>query len=252
MNSVVYEGHSITIRDDGWFNATEAAAKFGKKPLLWLRQRDTVEYLSELASSHGKGDFLEQFNKIKDLDGDSAKSQAQLLALAKQTGFVTSKAGSPVNGGGTWLHPKLAVPFARSLDVRFAIWCDAQIDDIVRGKQDWSRMRHMSAASAKLLHAMIKECKEAAGKVAASHHFMAEHKLVNSLLTGKYEGINRDGLAGWQLDFIGHFDLRDSILIARGISYDERKSTLQAEALAWKLSNAHRIEAANSALQLAA
>lgn len=113
-------------------------------------------------------------------------------------------------------------------------------------------MRHMSAASAKLLHAMIKECREASGKEVKCHHFMAEHKLVNSLLTGKYEGINRDTLAGWQLDFIGHFDLRDSILIARGASYDERKSTLQAEALAWKLANARRIEAANSTMQIAA
>ena len=30
---LAYEGHPITIRDDGWFNATEAAAKFDKKPI---------------------------------------------------------------------------------------------------------------------------------------------------------------------------------------------------------------------------
>lgn len=27
--------------------------------------------------------------------------------------------------GGTWAHPKLAVFFARWLDVRFSVWCDA-------------------------------------------------------------------------------------------------------------------------------
>ena len=27
-------------------------------------------------------------------------------------------------GGGTWAHPKLAVFFARWLDVCFAVWCD--------------------------------------------------------------------------------------------------------------------------------
>lgn len=246
LNTLAYEGHPITIRNDGWFNATEAAAKFGKKPLQWLRQRDTVEYLSELAASQGKGDFLEQFSKIKDLDGETTKSQTQLLALAKQTGFVTSKAGNPESGGGTWFHPKLAVPFARSLDVKFAIWCDARIDAIISGKQDWTRMRHVSVASAKFLHAMVKECRESAGKTAETHHFMTEHKLVNWLLTGKFEGLNREALAGWQLDFIGHFDLRVSLLLARGHSYEERKAILQAEAVTWKQTNAHRIEAANS------
>lgn len=29
--------------------------------------------------------------------------------------------------GGTLLHPKLAVFFARWLDVRFAVWCDLMI-----------------------------------------------------------------------------------------------------------------------------
>jgi hypothetical protein len=219
MNSLVYEGHTITIRDDGWFNATQAASHWGKFPAEWLRLPGTISYIEAFKRKYGDIPYLQ------------------------------TKRGA---SGGTLMHPKLAVPFARWLDDDFAVWCDGQIDDIIRGKQDWSRMRHISAASAKLLHAMIKECREASGKDVKGHHFMAEHKLVNSLLTGKYEGLNRDCLVGWQLDFIGHFDLRDSILIARGASYDERKSTLQAEALAWKVANAHRIEAANSALQLAA
>ncbi|MEF6041736.1 KilA-N domain-containing protein, partial [Escherichia coli] len=36
-------------------------------------------------------------------------------------------------GGGTWLHPKLAVRFARWLSVDFEIWCDEQIDAIIQG-----------------------------------------------------------------------------------------------------------------------
>lgn len=34
---------------------------------------------------------------------------------------------------GTFCHPKLAVFFARWLDVRFAVWCDLMIDNILRG-----------------------------------------------------------------------------------------------------------------------
>ena len=37
------------------------------------------------------------------------------------------------HAGGTWAHPKLAVFFARWLDVRFAVWCDSVIDELIRG-----------------------------------------------------------------------------------------------------------------------
>lgn len=45
--------------------------------------------------------------------------------------LVKVKKGSSVNGGGTWFHPKLAVAFARWLDVKFAVWCDMQIEKIL-------------------------------------------------------------------------------------------------------------------------
>ena len=41
-----------------------------------------------------------------------------------------------VRGHGTWAHPKLAVFFARWLDVRFAVWCDVMIEDILKGKAE--------------------------------------------------------------------------------------------------------------------
>lgn len=59
--------------------------------------------------------------------------RVKLLPPAKKTGFVKTHAGSPANGGGTWLHSKLAVVFARWLDVHFAVWCDQQIDALLRG-----------------------------------------------------------------------------------------------------------------------
>lgn len=250
--SLAYEGHPITIRDDGWFNATQAAQVYDKEPVAWLRQSDTAEYLAALCKKTGNSGFLTEFNKIKDLDGDSAKARRLLLDLVKRSGYVNTKAGSPENGGGTWLHPKLAVPFARWLNVDFSIWCDGQIDDIIRGKQDWSRMRHLSVASAKLLAATVKDCRDAEGKETHDVHYMCEHKLVNWLLTGEFKGLNRDHLVGWQLDFIGHFDFRDSMLMARGATYEKRKEQLAAEAAAWKAQNAHRILGSNDPGALAA
>lgn len=211
---LAYEGHPINIRDDGWFNATEAASKFGRKPVEWIRLPDTIRYMGSLARQLKVG-------------------KSHLLRIKRG------------RGGATWMPPKLAVAFARWLDDDFAVWCDCQIDDIIRGKQDWSRTRHLSAASAKLLAATVKDCRDADGKETSDVHYMCEHKLVNWLLTGEFMGLDRDQLAGWQLDFIGHFDLRDSMLMMRGVSYDKRKEQLAAEAVAWKVQNAHRILASN-------
>lgn len=224
---LAYEGHPITIRDDGWFNATEAAAKFGKKPVKWLELPSTQNYIAALAKGLG-------------LLGKVRKSDFGLVA--------TSRGGK---APGTWMHPKLAVAFARWLDSEFSVWCDCQIDNIIRGKQDWSRLRHISSASAKMLHEVIKDSKEAEGKTPKPHHFSNEHCLVNSLLTGQFKGLDRDNLAGWKLDFIGHFDLRDGILMARLMPYQQRKIQLESEARAWKVKHALRI-ASNDPHQLAA
>ncbi|OTG85819.1 hypothetical protein B9T31_09490 [Acinetobacter sp. ANC 4558] len=138
MNAIVkikYENVDQSFDSSGWFNATEAAKRFNKEPYMWLRQRDTAEYLSALAKRQGKSDFLTEFNEIIKLDGSKSTSRNKVLNLAKKTGFVKAKSGSPDNGGGTWLHPKLAIAFARWLNIDFAIWCDEQIDNLIQANQ---------------------------------------------------------------------------------------------------------------------
>jgi hypothetical protein len=52
--SRTYENHTICYTSDGWFNATEAAAKFGKKPAEWMRLPETVRYLEALHEMYGR------------------------------------------------------------------------------------------------------------------------------------------------------------------------------------------------------
>lgn len=133
MSNVIafqYQGCDIRFNEEGWINATDIAKTFGKQPNDWLMQRESVQYLAALSKALGKSDFLQEFSIIKELSGEKAASRAKLLRLAKKTGLVSAKAG--VNGG-TWLHPKLGVAFARWLDVDFAVWCDLHIDDLLRG-----------------------------------------------------------------------------------------------------------------------
>ena len=107
-----HEGHDISVpfTGDAYFNATAAAKPFGKEPKEWLRLDSTKEYLVQLV------DFIHT-------GGNPTFDENQALIV---------KRGSLENGGGTWMHPKLGVMFARWLNAKFAFWCDLQIDAILR------------------------------------------------------------------------------------------------------------------------
>jgi hypothetical protein len=107
-----YDGMTVSFTSDAWFNATAAAKQFGKRLDHWLASSDTKAYLKALTEMLNSPEFGE---------------------------FVRTKEGRT---GGTWLHPKLAVSFARFCDARFAVWCDLQIDHILRGGLSvWQKAR---------------------------------------------------------------------------------------------------------------
>lgn len=81
---------------------TSAAKHFGKRLQDFLDNKATLEYIGALRTIH-----------------------------ADEREFTQAKVGY---NGGTWAHPKLAVFFARWLDVRFSVWCDSVIDELLRGK----------------------------------------------------------------------------------------------------------------------
>lgn len=101
-----HEGKSIDVlfTETAFFNATVAAKAFGKKPIDWLRQDSTKEYLNAVCAQT----TLEQNQLVRTVNGGNAP--------------------------GTWLHSKLAVPYARWLNVRFAVWCDDVIFNLLRGE----------------------------------------------------------------------------------------------------------------------
>lgn len=127
-----FNGYPVGFSGDGWINATSIAKRFGKETYDWLRQRETLEYLFALHEALGlKTVSRTDLNKINELDYGTALYKGRIFNLSKKTGLVKSKSGSPENGGGTWLHPKLAVAFARWLSVEFAVWCDLTIDSLI-------------------------------------------------------------------------------------------------------------------------
>jgi hypothetical protein len=137
-----YKDHLITFNKDGWINATKVASRYGKLPSEWARLPETERYIGALI------DYLNA-GKSHVID----RSSVYLAVRGK--------------GGGTWLHPKLAVAFARWLDVDFAVWCDMQIDEMLFGK---GRAMQNLLEATKALDNQIKKGSDA-GRGLAMHKY---------------------------------------------------------------------------------
>lgn len=203
-----YQGIAVSFNLDGWFNATHAAAIHGKRPVDWLVLDSTKEYITTLCD----------------------------LLNCEKSSLLKTKAGR--HNGGTWLHPRLAVSFARWLDVRFAIWCDIQIEGLLKGQHphyDWKRLRHEASSSFKVMNDILATVRTGQGKVTATHHFTNEARLVNWALSGEFKGLDRDSLPTHDLDLLAHLELKNAALIGRDIGYADRKKILESAALESRL-----------------
>lgn len=229
-----YENHAVTYNSEGWFNATEAAAKFGKEPREWLRLHETCEYMEAFARHRGmefQPTFVERKASAKVRGGNSGFRPE----LKSVPGLVMVKRGAPSSGGGTWLHPKMAVAFARWLNVDFAVWCDEQIDSIIRGKDDWRTLRHASASTNKVVNAILQQTRADAGKDTQHFHYANEAKLVNWALCGEFTGLNRNNLTAQELDLLAHLEERNAVLLGRGINREQRQPMLKQYAMDWRM-----------------
>lgn len=203
-----YDGQELSFNEQGWFNATQASKQFGKRPNDWLNLEETKSYIQALC----------EYLKINE--------PKSLIKTKKGGNTVTSENG---NAQGTWLHPKLAVPFARWLDSRFGVWCDIQIDKLLKGNHpifDKRRLRHQAAATYKAVSAVLKLSREQIGKETRPHHYMNEARLINWAITGQFTGLDRDSLSYDELDLLAELEAQDLILIGCQCTYVQRKTAL--------------------------
>jgi hypothetical protein len=94
----------VPFTGEAFINATIAAKPFKKQASKWLENKQTEEYIEVLAES--KNLLTADLHYIK-------------------------KGGNDKTSQGTWIHPDLAIFFARWISPRFAIWCDGKIKEIL-------------------------------------------------------------------------------------------------------------------------
>jgi hypothetical protein len=108
--SKVFEDEKIffkKIQDELYLNATLTAKKFKKQPSDWLKIKETKAYLNAFSRSEHipNGELV-----------------------------VIRQGGNDKNNQGTWIHKSLIILFARWLSPDFAVWCDLQIEEILKSK----------------------------------------------------------------------------------------------------------------------
>ena len=213
-----FDDIAVTFTEDAWFNATEVADKHKRRVTDWLYNSETQHYLAALA---------------------------EMLKVPKEHLLKTRRG----RYGGTWMHPRLAVAFARWLDVRFGVWCDDQIYQILSGHHvhyDWKKLRHEATASYKVMGQILQLTRQRLGKTCASHHYSNEARMINWALTGEIGKIDRDGLSSGDLDLLAKLENMDTVLIGCGAIYDDRKKELE------QFASEQRNRATTSGLQSAA
>lgn len=202
-----YNGSGITANREAWFNATEIAAMFGKQVYEWLRLPETERYIAALCEREEE----------KQANSNTGKSRIT------KSSFIRSKRG---NNGGTWLHPSLAVMFARWCDVNFSIWCDEQVKNIIIGGKTWQAERKESKIAFQVMAEVLQAKRDADGKATESHHYSNEALLCNEALSGRRKAIDRNSLDKEQLSMLVRLEARNAVLILADRPYQERKSTL--------------------------
>lgn len=141
-----YNDISVSFNEQYYLNATTIAKHFNKLVKDYLKTAQTQDYINALAQKLSVRNIILTAND---------------LVIIRQGGIEQ----------GTWLHPKLAVNFARWLSADFAVWCDLKIDELMKNQQAVKLPQSFSEAL--LLAAELQAEKERnAPKVAFVNHYV--------------------------------------------------------------------------------
>lgn len=90
----------------------------------------------------------------------------------------------------------------------------------------WADSRRQVSTAYQMMADALQEARADEGKATLWHHYANEAKLINWVLFGRFEAVERDDLAHADLVLLDKVEARNAIWIARGRTYDERKAAL--------------------------
>jgi hypothetical protein len=219
MPKNIIEIDSIAIHQDaeGRYSLTDLWRASGsentKRPSFWLNNKSTQEGVEYL-----KG----RDNAFMSMEENLSKNSCLAPTSVKKGGKAS----------GTYVCKELVYDYAAWLSPEFKFKVYKVFDDYATGKLmelDRKKLRHISSATYKLQSDMVQFTREQDGKVIKSYHFSNEARMVNFVITGSYEGRDRDSLSLDELTLLAKIENRNSVLIGAKIPYEDRKSLLHKE-----------------------
>ncbi len=195
--ALTFNNTPIHATRDAWFNATDMANAFGKRPIDWLKQKETKEYIALLCVEYE----------------------------VTENHFVKTKKGGNLSTQGTWLHRKLAIRFAQWLDTRFAIWCDERIEELLSGERQQARndTKASNRLMNKVLHLQLQ------GEEASPFYYSNNVLMCYQVMTGERLKVDRDSLPANECKLLAEIELENAALTLQGLNYHERKKLLIAK-----------------------
>lgn len=91
---------------------------------------------------------------------------------------------------------------------------------------EWQELREYSRLGFKFMNSTLQERRALQGKESKQHVFINEAKLINSIISDQFRGLDRDNLSKSDLFLISELQRINTMLIAQDIAYQERKAAL--------------------------
>ena len=185
---------------------------------------DSLAISAEFASRHD--------NVLQKLDGLIADGTVGRLDF-KESSYVNEQNKKQRMIELTERGALIAMPFiggrnSRAGQVRLVDAFMALRDRLADEAGDWADSRKKVSAGYTMMCDTVQEVRADDGKTTSAHHYANEAKLVNWVLFGRFEAINRDHMVQADLVMMDKVEAKNAIWIARGRTYAERKAALPA------------------------
>ncbi|MCP3928122.1 MAG: KilA-N domain-containing protein [Bacteroidetes bacterium] len=194
--------------DELFFNATDMASSFGKRPNDWLSSEEAKNYIEAILITRNS------CNK-----------------KTRQTDLVRTQRGKKY--GGTWLHNDLGLAFARWLSPLFAVKLDRWTRERLKEEISYREARLEAKTGFLPMTKAIADSK----RDAKHYHYSNEVNLLYRIVLGvsakqfkKSNGVKdvRSNLTQKQLSQLNDLQIIDTGLLKMKFPYDVRKEWLQA------------------------
>jgi len=113
------EEFTIPLREDGYIYATALCKAVGKQPKLWLRIKETKDFIKELE------------NNVKKSEVHICTSQNITTNLVKKELIEIYRGNSGKYNQGTWIHPDLGIQLAQWCSPSFSLQISKWIRELI-------------------------------------------------------------------------------------------------------------------------